>query len=79
MRHIPNFLKNALGRPQMGHLLYDRTLNFGFIFTFIINDFFAKPPASLVFEWHTHQFQKRLAFFIRVCGCDNGNVQALDF
>ncbi len=29
MRHILNFLRNARGRPQSGHRLYARTLNFG--------------------------------------------------
>jgi hypothetical protein len=34
MRQIPNFLKNARGRPQIGQRLYCLTLNFGFFTAF---------------------------------------------
>jgi len=43
---IPNFLINALGRPQSGHLLYLRTENFGFRCAFAIMDFLAKPTSK---------------------------------
>jgi hypothetical protein len=38
----PNFLMNALGRPQRGHLLYFRTANFALRCDFAIMDFLAK-------------------------------------
>jgi hypothetical protein len=43
---MPNFLINALGRPQSGHLLYLRTENFGFRCAFAIMDFLAKPTSK---------------------------------
>jgi len=42
----PNFLMNALGRPQSGHLLYLRTENFGFRCAFAMMDFLAKPTSK---------------------------------
>ena len=42
MRHIPNFLMNALGRPQSRQRLWNRTLNLGARFQRSIADFFAK-------------------------------------
>jgi hypothetical protein len=42
----PNFLMNALGRPQSGHLLYLRTENLGFLCAFAIMDFLAKPTSK---------------------------------
>jgi hypothetical protein len=46
--HIPNFLINALGLPQKGHLLYPLTLNFGVLAAFTIRDVLAKvlPPCK---------------------------------
>jgi hypothetical protein len=43
---IPNFLINARGRPQRGHLLYLRTENFGFLCAFAMMDFLAKPTSK---------------------------------
>jgi hypothetical protein len=43
---IPNFLMNALGRPQSGHLLYLRTENLGFRCALAIMDFLAKPTSE---------------------------------
>jgi hypothetical protein len=40
---MANFLKNALGRPQRGHLLYALTENFGFFLDLAINEFLAIP------------------------------------
>lgn len=51
IRQIPNFLKKPLGLPQIGHLLYARTLNFGFLIAFILRAVFAKL-SSLIPEWH---------------------------
>jgi hypothetical protein len=45
IRQIPNFLKNALGLPQMGQRLYVLTLNLGFSTAFILRDFFAKSSS----------------------------------
>jgi hypothetical protein len=45
IRQIPNFLKNALGLPQMGHLLYVLTLNLGSLTAFILRDVFAKSSS----------------------------------
>jgi len=45
IRQIPNFLKKALGLPQIGHLLYPLTLNLGFLFAFILSAFFAKSSS----------------------------------
>jgi len=42
-RQIPNLRIKALGRPQMGHLLYCLTANFGFRAAFTFSDVFAKP------------------------------------
>jgi hypothetical protein len=42
----PNFLMNALGRPQRGHLLYFRTENFGFRCAFAMMDFLAKTTSK---------------------------------
>ncbi len=42
MRHMPNFLMYALGRPQIRHRLWNRTLNLGARFHRSIADFFAK-------------------------------------
>jgi len=42
----PNFLMNALGRPQRGHLLYFRAENFAFLCAFAIMDFLAKPTSK---------------------------------
>jgi len=42
IRQIPNFLKNPLGLPQIGHLLYALTLNLGFLMAFIRSAVFAK-------------------------------------
>jgi len=42
MRQIPNFLKNALGLPQIGQRLYFLTVNFGDLLAFILRDVFAK-------------------------------------
>jgi hypothetical protein len=47
IRQMPNFLKNALGRPQIGHLEYARVLNRGLRFAFTIKDFFAKHASFL--------------------------------
>jgi hypothetical protein len=47
IRHTPNFLMNALGRPQSGHLLYFRTPNLGLRCAFAIMDFLAKPTSKL--------------------------------
>lgn len=80
MRQMPNLRKKALGRPQRGQRLYDRTLNFGFLFALAISDFLATVTSSvlLVFEGHTHHFQQGLTLFIGFgCG-DYGNVQPLD-
>jgi hypothetical protein len=41
-RQIPNLRIKALGRPQMGHLLYCLTANFGFRAAFTLSDVFAK-------------------------------------
>jgi len=46
IRQIPNFLKKPLGLPQIGHLLYARTLNFGFFIAFILRAVFAKLSSS---------------------------------
>ena len=43
--HIPNFLRNPLGLPHIGHLLYFRTLNFGFLIALTIKADFAKPAS----------------------------------
>jgi hypothetical protein len=50
---IPNFLKNALGLPQMGHLLYVRVENFCFLCALAIRDFFAKLTSVLIPERHS--------------------------
>lgn len=42
IRQIPNFLKKALLRPQIGHLLYCRAENFCFLWALTTRDFFAK-------------------------------------
>jgi hypothetical protein len=41
IRQIPNFLMNARDLPHIGHRLYARTLNFGFLLTFCLSDVFA--------------------------------------
>jgi hypothetical protein len=41
IRQMPNFLRYARERPHRLHLLYERTLNFGGLFDFAIQDFFA--------------------------------------
>jgi hypothetical protein len=46
MRHIPNFLRKARGRPQMLQRLYPRTANFGSLFCLATNDFLAIPLLS---------------------------------
>jgi hypothetical protein len=43
IRQMPNFRRNALGRPHMGHRLYARTRNFAFPAAFCLSAFFAKP------------------------------------
>jgi hypothetical protein len=53
MRQIPNFLKKALGRPQMGQRLYWRVENFGFLLALAIRDFFAKFTSLLLSEGHS--------------------------
>jgi hypothetical protein len=53
MRQIPNFLKKALGRPQMGQRLYWRVENFGFLRALAISDFFAKFTSLLLPEGHS--------------------------
>ncbi len=45
MRQTPNFRKYALGRPQIGHRLYVRTLNLGVRIAFNLSDFFAKSSS----------------------------------
>jgi hypothetical protein len=47
IRQMPNLLKNALGRPQIGHLEYARVLKRGLRFAFTIKDFFAKHAPFL--------------------------------
>ena len=42
IRQIPNFLKKALLRPQIGHLLYCRVENFCFLRALTTRDFLAK-------------------------------------
>jgi hypothetical protein len=42
IRHMPNFLKYARGRPQIWQRLWNRTAYFGFRFHLSIADFFAK-------------------------------------
>jgi len=42
IRQIPNFLKKALLRPQIGHLLYCRVENFCFLWALTTRDFLAK-------------------------------------
>ncbi len=77
---IPAFLINALGLPHKGHLLYARTLNFGFLCAFAIKAFLAKLSSlrSLVFKGHSHEFQEFFPFFIGL-GCGyNRNIQTLD-
>jgi len=42
MRHMPNFLMYARGRPHRRQRLWNRTLNLGVCFQRSIADFFAK-------------------------------------
>jgi hypothetical protein len=44
---MPNFLKKPLLLPQIGHLLYLREENLGFLFAFAIKDFLAKATSFL--------------------------------
>jgi hypothetical protein len=50
MRQIPNFRKNPLGLPQIGHLLYTLTSNLGFLSAFVRSDFFAKSSPSINYQ-----------------------------
>ena len=43
MRHMPNFLMYARGRPQSRQRLWNRTRYLGVCFQRSIADFFAKP------------------------------------
>ena len=45
IRQIPNFLKNPLGLPHIGHLLYALTLNLGSLIPFILRAFFANSSS----------------------------------
>jgi hypothetical protein len=45
---MPNFLMNALGRPQIGHLEYALLLNRGLRSALIIKDFFAKHASFTI-------------------------------
>jgi hypothetical protein len=47
IRQIPNFLKKALLRPQIGHLLYCRVENFCFLWALTTRDFLAKITSLL--------------------------------
>jgi hypothetical protein len=49
IRQMPNFLINALGRPQIGHLEYARVEKRGLRLAFTIKDFFAKNAPFLRF------------------------------
>ena len=49
MRHIPNCRMYARERPQMRHLLWNRTLNLGVRFQRSIDDFFAKLLSPYLF------------------------------
>jgi hypothetical protein len=51
-RHIANFLKNALGLPQIGHRLYFRLENFGLSKALAFNVFL--DTINLLFsKWHS--------------------------
>ena len=56
MRQMPNFRRNALGRPHRWHRLYFLTLNFGVRFDFSINDFFARNGKIREDGRHVHDF-----------------------
>jgi hypothetical protein len=45
---IPNFRMKALGLPQIGHLLYPRTLNFGFAAALFLSAVFAKSSSLVI-------------------------------
>lgn len=84
IRQIPNFLKKALLRPQMGHLLYCRVENFGFLRDFIMSDFLANASPSLdiytlIPKRHPQLLQQKTAFFISLRRCHDGDVQSLNF
>jgi hypothetical protein len=64
IRQMPNFLMNALGRPQIGHLEYARALNLCSRFAFTINDFFAKMSPFSGPERHSHQLKQGHAFLV---------------
>lgn len=76
---IPAFLINPLGLPHKGHLLYERTANFGVLPAFTIKALLAKPSSlrSLVFEGHSQKSQENSAFFISFSCCYNGNIKTL--
>lgn len=48
IRHNPNSLKKPLGLPQILHLLYFLTLNFGSLFALFIKHFLANYPPFLM-------------------------------
>jgi hypothetical protein len=45
MRQTPNLRRKARGRPQIGHRVYDRTLNLGVRIAFSLSAFFAKSSS----------------------------------
>jgi len=48
IRQMPNLRINARERPQIGHLLYSRTLNLALRVALILNAFLAKPSSSFL-------------------------------
>jgi hypothetical protein len=51
IRQIPNFRKNPLGLPHMGHLLYALTLNLGFFMALFLSDFLSKSTDFSVISY----------------------------
>jgi hypothetical protein len=67
MRQIPNFLKNPLDLPQIGHRLYALTLNLGFLSAFIFKDFFAKSSSVFDCRLKTGKFLKLQSSILAAC------------
>jgi len=88
MRHIPNFLINALGLPHIGHLLYSRTLNFALLNAFALRDFLAKASSlyfdvfvafhALIIKWHSHKLEEFFSLFVSPGGRNDGNIKPLN-
>src|SRR6516164_3874365 len=77
IRHSPNFLNTARGRPQLRQRLYLRTLNFGGCRHLMSRAFFGMLARSLA-DRQAEAAQKLQGFLVRPRSCHGRDVHTPD-